>query len=84
VKAIMVGADVVAMASALLKDGPGRIADVEAEMRAWLTENEYDSVAQLRGSASQGKVADPSAFERAQYIRTLHSWTTPSTLTPTA
>jgi dihydroorotate dehydrogenase (fumarate) len=84
VKAIMVGADVVAMASALLKDGPGRIADVEAEMRAWLTENEYDSVAQLRGSASQGKVADPSAFERAQYIRTLHSWTTPSALTPTA
>ena len=84
IKALMVGADVVAMASALLRDGPGRIADVEAEMRVWLTENEYNSVAQLRGSASQGKVADPSAFERAQYIRTLHSWTTPASFTATA
>jgi len=84
IKALMVGADVVAMASALLRDGPGRIADVEAEMRAWLVENEYTSVGQLRGSASQGKVADPGAFERAQYIRTLHSWTSPPSLTATA
>jgi dihydroorotate dehydrogenase (fumarate) len=84
VKAIMVGADVVALASALLRDGPGRIADVEAELRGWLAENEYGSISQLRGSASQGKVGDPGAFERAQYIRTLHSWTTPAALTPTA
>jgi dihydroorotate dehydrogenase (fumarate) len=84
VKAIMVGADVVAMASGLLRDGPGRIADVEAEMRSWLAENEYHSVSQLRGSASQGKVQDPGAFERAQYIRTLHSWATPPSMTATA
>ena len=84
VKAIMVGADVVALASALLRDGPGKVEDVEAEMRAWLVENEYTSVTQLRGSASQGKVDDPGAFERAQYIRTLHSWSAPPGLTPTA
>jgi dihydroorotate dehydrogenase (fumarate) len=84
VKAIMVGADVVALASALLRDGPGKIGDVESEMRAWLTDNEYDSITQLRGSASQGKVDDPGAFERAQYIRTLHSWSAPPSLTPTA
>jgi len=83
VKAIMVGADVVALASALLRGGPGTVAQVEAGMRAWLVENEYSSVTQLRGSASQGKVADPAAFERAQYIRTLHSWATPPALTPT-
>jgi dihydroorotate dehydrogenase (fumarate) len=84
VKAIMVGADVVALASVLLREGAGRVADIEAGMRAWLVQNEYSSVAQLRASASQGKVDDPGAFERAQYIRTLHSWTTPPALTPMA
>jgi dihydroorotate dehydrogenase (fumarate) len=84
VKALMVGADVAAMASALLSAGPGRVREVERELRAWLAENEYDSVTQLRGSASQGNVADPGGFERAQYIRTLHSWSAPPWLTPTA
>ena len=84
VKALMVGADVVAVASALLRGGPGKVQDIEAELRAWLVANEYGSVTQLRGSASQGKVEDPSTFERAQYIRTLHSWSAPPSLTPTA
>jgi dihydroorotate dehydrogenase (fumarate) len=53
-------------------------------MRTWLIENEYSSVTQLRGSASQGSVEDPGTFERAQYIRTLHSWAAPANLTPTA
>jgi dihydroorotate dehydrogenase (fumarate) len=84
VKALMVGADVAMLASAVLRDGPGKIADIEAEMRAWLEENEYNSVTQLRGSASQGSVEDPGTFERAQYIRTLHSWSAPPNLTASA
>jgi dihydroorotate dehydrogenase (fumarate) len=84
VKALMVGADVAMMASAVLRDGPGKIAEIETEMRQWLEENEYSSVMQLRGSASQGSVEDPGTFERAQYIRTLHSWAAPPHLTPTA
>ena len=84
VKALMVGADVAMVASAVLRDGPGKIADIEAEMRTWLEENEYSSVTQLRGSASQGSVEDPGTFERAQYIRTLHSWSASANLTPTA
>ena len=84
VKALMVGADVAMLASAVLRDGPGKIADIEAEMRTWLEENEYSSATQLRGSASQGSVEDPGTFERAQYIRTLHSWAAPANLTPTA
>jgi dihydroorotate dehydrogenase (fumarate) len=84
VKAVMVGADVAMVASAVLRDGPAKLAVIETEMRDWLIENEYSSVTQLRGSASQGSVADPGSFERAQYIRTLHSWTAPSNLTPTA
>jgi dihydroorotate dehydrogenase (fumarate) len=84
VKALMVGADVAMVASAVLRDGPGKIADIEAEMRTWLEENEYSSVTQLRGSASQGSVEDPGTFERAQYIRTLHSWAAPAQRTATA
>jgi dihydroorotate dehydrogenase (fumarate) len=61
----------------VLRDGPAKLAEVESELREWLEENEYSSVMQLRGSASQGSVEDPSTFERAQYIRTLHSWSAP-------
>ena len=49
-----------------------------------MAEHEYESVAQLRGSASQASVDDPAAFERANYLRTLHSWSTPSHLVPGA
>ena len=77
IKALMVGADVVMMTSALLRHGPGHVATVEAELRTWLTEHEYESVEQLRGSASQATVENPSAFERANYMQTLRSWVAP-------
>jgi dihydroorotate dehydrogenase (fumarate) len=76
VKGLMVGADVVMMTSALLRHGPEHVATVEAELRAWMIEREYESVAQMRGSASQATVEDPSAFERANYVQTLRSWVT--------
>ncbi len=81
VKALMVGADAVMMTSALLRHGPEHVAVVERELRGWMTEHEYESVGQLRGSASQATVEDPGAFERANYRRTLQSWATPSRLT---
>lgn len=83
VKALLVGADVVMMTSALLRHGPGHVATVEAELRAWMTEREYVSVDQLRGSASAATADNPSAFERANYMDTLHSWVAPQELTAT-
>ncbi len=77
VKALMVGADVAMMTSALLRRGPDHLRTVEAELRAWLVDHEYESVAQLRGSASQATAEDPSTFERANYMKTLRSWTAP-------
>ena len=77
VKGLMVGADVVMMTSALLQHGPEHLRTVETELRAWMTEREYESVDQLRGSASQATVEDPSAFERANYMQTLRSWVAP-------
>jgi dihydroorotate dehydrogenase (fumarate) len=77
VKALLVGADVAMMTSAVLRDGPDHIAVVEAELRDWMSAREYESVTQLRGSASQMNVEDPSAYERANYMKTLRSWTAP-------
>ncbi len=81
-KALLVGADVAMMTSAILHDGPEHVRGVEAELVAWMEENEYESVEQLRGSASQATAENPSAFERANYIQTLHSWVTPTDRVP--
>jgi dihydroorotate dehydrogenase (fumarate) len=73
IKALLVGADVTMMTSALLTHGPEHVARVEREILAWLDAHEYESVGQLRGSVSQSASADPTAFERANYIRMLSS-----------
>jgi dihydroorotate dehydrogenase (fumarate) len=73
-KALLAGADVVMMTSALLRHGADHIRTVETELLEWGTTCEYDSVAQLRGSASQRHVGEPGAFERANYIETLVSY----------
>jgi dihydroorotate dehydrogenase (fumarate) len=82
VKGLMVGADVVMMTSALLRRGPEHIGTVEAELRAWMTDHAYESVEQLRGSASHATADNPSAFERVNYMQTLRSWVAPRERTP--
>lgn len=72
-KAVMAGANVAMMASSLLANGPAHLTKLLADMRAWMDEHEYDSISQMRGSMSQLGVADPAAFERANYLRVLGS-----------
>lgn len=74
VKAILAGATITMMASALLKNGPGRLAEVREGMTAWFTEREYTSLDQARGSLSYSSVPDPSVFERTSYMKTLTSY----------
>ena len=74
VKALLVGADVVMTTAALLRHGPAYLARMEAEVAGWLAEREYISVRQLQGSVSHRGAADPEAFERANYLRTLASY----------
>ena len=81
VKALMVGADVAMLTSAVLRHGPEHLRTVEEELASWMQEHDYDSVDQLRGSATQATSGDPSAFERANYIQTLRSWSAPHSLT---
>lgn len=73
-KAMMAGARVAMMASELLQNGPGRIGVILREMRDWMEEYEYASVRQMQGSMSQQHVAEPAAFERAHYMKTLQSF----------
>ena len=77
VKALMVGADVAMLTSALLRHGPDHLRAVETGLTTWMIEHDYESVAQLRGSATQVTSGDPSAFERANYMQMLRSWTAP-------
>jgi len=74
IKALMSGADVVQMVSALLKHGPERLASILEEMTLWLGEHEYESLDQLRGSMSLQHCPDPAAFERSNYLLVLQGW----------
>jgi len=74
IKLLLVGADVVMLASVLLERGPGCLRELTTGLRAWLDEREYASVEQMKGSLSQIAHPDPAAFERAQYMRALISY----------
>ena len=74
IKAIMAGASVAMTTSAMLKHGPEAATNILTGMQAWMTEHEYASVQQMKGSMSQGAVAEPAAFERANYMKVLNSF----------
>jgi dihydroorotate dehydrogenase (fumarate) len=73
-KAMMAGANVAMLASELIANGIGRLPEILADVRAWMEEYAYESVEQMRGSMSQRAVAEPAAFERANYMRALNSF----------
>ncbi len=81
-KVLLAGADVAMMTSALLRNGPSHVSRVEGELEAILDEHDYASVAELRGSMSRRSMPDPAGFERANYARTLASWSSHSTVSP--
>ncbi len=74
IKAMMAGANVAMMTSALLKYGIGVMRQALTEMHEWLTERDYHSVTQMRGALSQLHTPDKSAFERVQYMRMLNTY----------
>jgi len=72
-KLLMAGANVTMMCSVLLKRGIGHLAVVLDDLRLWMEEHEYESVRQMQGSMSHLHTQNPSAYERVQYMRALHS-----------
>lgn len=73
-KLLLAGADIAMVASAALARGPAVVEDIVGGIRAWMTEREYESVEQLKGSMSQASCPDPAAFERGNYMRALVSY----------
>ena len=73
-KAMMAGASVAMMASELLAHGPGRLGQMIAGIERWMEDHEYESIAQMKGCMSQRAVAEPAAFERANYMKALNTF----------
>jgi dihydroorotate dehydrogenase (fumarate) len=74
VKSMMAGAKVAMMTSVLLEHGIDYLRALHMELNAWLEKHEYDSIQQMQGSMSQKNVAHPAAFERANYMKVLNSY----------
>ena len=74
VKLLLAGADVTMLTSILLKRSPEYLAEILQDVTTWLDEREYESVEQMKGSMSRGNCSDPSALERANYMKTLISY----------
>ena len=75
IKLVMAGADVTMLCSALMRHGIQHIQRIEMEVAAWLEEHKYSSLSEVKGIMSQQNCPDPSAFERAQYVRGLSTYT---------
>jgi dihydroorotate dehydrogenase (fumarate) len=73
-KAIMAGASVAMITSALLRYGIEHAALVLADLRKWMEEHEYESIRQMRGSMSYRSVSRPDVFERVNYMKVLSSY----------
>ena len=73
-KMLMAGANITMLVSVLLRHGIEHIQVIEAGMRQWMEEYEYESVKQMQGSMSQINCPDKSAFERAQYMKAIQSY----------
>jgi dihydroorotate dehydrogenase (fumarate) len=73
-KLTMAGADVTMMCSALLMHGPEHIAKVLKDVEHWMTEHEYESIEQMKGSLSHKSIAEPSSYERANYMKALNRY----------
>lgn len=74
VKMLLCGADVTMVASVLLRKGIDYLGEMIEDLENWMTEHEYESVEQLKGSMSLRHVAEPAAFERANYLKILQQW----------
>jgi dihydroorotate dehydrogenase (fumarate) len=75
IKLVMAGADVTMLCSALMRHGITHIQRIEMDLVAWLEQHQHKSLRELKGVMSHQNCPDPSAFERAQYVRGLSSYT---------
>jgi dihydroorotate dehydrogenase (fumarate) len=80
IKALLVGANVTHVCSAVLQQGPQCISQLLQEINQWMEDKEYQSVQQMQGSLSQKHAMDPGAYERINYMHALESFTPPKSV----
>ena len=73
-KAMMAGSKVAMIASEFLHNGERTAASILNEMSWWMESHEYQSIQQMQGSMCQKFIREPAAFERANYMKVLSSW----------
>jgi dihydroorotate dehydrogenase (fumarate) len=73
IKYLLAGADVAMTASALYKNGISYLQTMNQELEAWMLSREFDSIDSFKGVMSQQHIADPTAYDRANYIKILGS-----------
>ena len=78
IKAVLAGADAIQMVSAVLHHGPSYVMTMRHSLEQWLEWHNMGSLAEARGRLSHRTTQNPAAYERANYIRTLHSWGAPA------
>ncbi len=71
IKYLLAGADVVMTASSLYKNGIPYLLNMHKELEEWMNRMGFDSIEAFRGSMSQQHISDPTAYERANYIKIL-------------
>ncbi len=78
IKMVLAGADATQVCSVLLQRGPNYIATMLSELTDWMEQNEYNSLAEMKGSISQKKAINPAAFEHANYLHVLDNYVSKS------
>jgi dihydroorotate dehydrogenase (fumarate) len=74
VKSVMAGADAIQLASSLIINGIGHLTKLREGLDTWMTEHEYESLAQMKGSMSLLRCPEPSAYLRQNYMQILQTW----------
>ncbi len=74
IKAVMCGAHAVQLVTALLRGGVARVSTLCDEVSRWLSDHDYESLRQMRGSMDSRRTPDPKAYERVNYLRTLQTY----------
>jgi dihydroorotate dehydrogenase (fumarate) len=67
IKATMAGAHATQLVSALLRNGPAHLRTILSEVESWMQDHDWDSLDEMRGNMSLERIADPAAYERANF-----------------
>ncbi len=69
IKLLLVGADVVQIASVLYKKGFREVGSMIEQLESWMYRHNYSSIDEFRGKLSVTETENPAAYERIQFMK---------------